>query len=209
MRALALCIMAAVFAVAITTLSAFAQTDDLQLNFSQFPAEVYLGKPAPLQWDDAIADRRYFFRQYAMEEDTVDEVVQTIYREAADKLSQRFGGKYVVFITLCSQGIICPLMVDLTTGKIATGLPMAGTGYDFRPKSNLLVVNSVVPPVEEYKNYIDQATFYFEWKGGDWVLVGKEAWPERPVQTASDSIEQSVDISSLALPEIGPVPSAR
>lgn len=171
-----------VAALFIGNLSSAAPAADLHLDFRQFPAAVYTGAPASLQWDESVFPIDYMFRYDHRYDEPIVVTAERVYRQAAADMSKRFAGHYVVISTGCGTAIECAVIVDLQTGRIAGILQSATAGYAYRPNSRLLVVNAQVPDdPKDYFLYWEQATYYYAWREGrqGFDLIAEEPWPDR------------------------------
>jgi hypothetical protein len=177
-----------------------AEAAELHLNFRQFPAKVFEGRPAPLRWDNNLYPKEWLFRYDANGGDVSDRLASDVYRRKAGEAYLRFGGHYVMLETGCGVAIQCGVMVDLRTGRMAAVLPTATTGWEYRQNSRLLVVNPTDADILANRDsFGDEFTYYYVWNGRDFDLLGQEPWPVD--KAATEAAPPPVPDLSVLLPE--------
>ncbi len=122
---------------------------------------------APLQWDEQVFPSEIAFKNRP-------------YGEMTIQPHRWFAGKYVLIEAGCGTSCQTGVLVNRQTGKVVPNsqLPIAGSGYDYRFNSALLVVNPTSPEILADRDYFpDQMTYYFAWTTSGWQEVAREPWP--------------------------------
>lgn len=120
----------------------FANYDAYDVGFEEFT-----GTPAPVDLDSNQFGR----------------TMRTVITEEA-KSGPNFANRFTFVEWGCGSGCQNSVVIDTTTGKIFDGVG-AMSGYDFRPDSNLLIVNPIQNIVAADNNATPNwlATEYFKW----------------------------------------------
>ena len=149
--------------------SATTQAAELHLNFRQFPAPVYTGRPAQLSWDYKVAPKEISFNNAE-------------YEEIATYKWLHFAGHYLIVSINCGTSVECGVLVDRKTGRLVSKVPTTYAGWDYRSNSRLLVVNPYNrddPPAIEYVPEEDRETTYWIWTGQKFDRIATEPWPQQ------------------------------
>lgn len=145
----------------------------LGLDFRQYPARVFTQK--------TTAYPQWFKRQVEIADYVAARIDITIYDyfERANDPKWHFGGHYMLYTTGCGTACQTGVLFDRKTGEVMAQLPSATSGYDFRVKSRLLVVNPTNEEVLRDRDlYTEQATYYYFWDPGrGFKLIHAEDWP--------------------------------
>lgn len=159
----------AVFAVLASVMPIWAADLNPPNQFASYPAEMHYGEIAPLRWNDSNSPEWVFPRM-------ADQILHVLERKGFTAESKEvFGGHYLLQTvgcgTYCQSGVI----IDLRTGMLTSQLPYAWYGYEWRPDSNLLVVNpwDSNAPSDTSR---PQSTEYYVWDGTNFQLIREEKW---------------------------------
>lgn len=135
----------------------------------------------------------------------------TSYEEMANQPHRYFGGQFVLVEVGCGTACQTGILVNRVTGEAVpdSKLPVAGSSYDYRFDSALLVVNPTSPLIlANRENFPDQTTYYFVWTvDNGWEKLGEEEWPAAPVDevemiqaTLFGKKEAYADLSEMKIP---------
>lgn len=176
-------------AITVSMAAATSSAAELHFRFSQFPAEAYKGEVAPSRW----IQRKVPVDEYVAAR--IDMFIDHDYHERAHDVRWRYGGRYFLYTTGCGTECQAGVIFNLKTGEVVAQLPSATSGYEYRPHSNLLVVNPTDQEIlESRERFWEQTTYYYLWSGKDWALLAEEPWPATVDEESDDGRPLASDV---------------
>lgn len=170
------------------------------ISFDMFPSEaIFIGQPAPLYWvPEAAGLNGYVAGRVGLS-------VSEDYYKRASEAKWRFGGRYFIYTTGCGTACQTGVLFDLLTGEPVAQLPTGTTGYEYRPASDLLVVNPVNDQVlAEQWLYWDNRTHYYYWNGNEFAYIGNVPWPKPERGAADTTASPEEQVPDIPLPKRRP-----
>ncbi|OGG85716.1 hypothetical protein A2392_02895 [Candidatus Kaiserbacteria bacterium RIFOXYB1_FULL_46_14] len=186
--------------------SAPAFAADLHFNFNTFKVRTHFTEEAAsLQWNEKVFPFEIAFKYGS-------------YREMANQPHRWFGGKYVLVEAGCGTSCQVGVLVNRQTGRVIpnSNLPVAGSSYEYRYNSALLVVNPTSVEILANRDYFpDQTTYYYVWTTTGWKKLAEEPWPptisvEEAMQAAlkekNEETKKMIDDLFRSVQEIDHIP---